>query len=503
MPGSRWSRYGGNRVTTFGIILALVAAAAIVFLLVLQLIEGEENPYVGILLFLVIPPFFFLGAALIPIGMLRTWRRVKRGETVEPVRWPVIDLSRKDHRGNVALGGATVVVLGALAIIGSYHGFHHTESVSFCGETCHEVMKPEHTAYANSPHARVPCAACHVGEGADWYVKSKLSGVRQVFAVMGNTFSRPIETPIQNLRPAQETCEQCHWPEKFFGAQQRQRNHYMYDEENSHWPIELLILIGGGAPESGQNSGIHWHMNINTHVEYIARDHRRHDIPWVRVTNRQTGAVTLYESEEAPLTEEEIATAEIRTMDCMDCHNRPSHVFRSPDRAVDEVMETSLIPADLPYIKSVAVEAMADDYATEQEAYHGIATTVEDFYQVEYPEIHEERIGDIHQAIATIQREFGKNLFPEMGVSWKAYPDNIGHFYFPGCMRCHSGDLVSDTGLRITRDCTSCHIILSQGTGDRAEYSISPDGLEFVHPEDIDEEWRETGCYECHEGTAP
>ncbi len=500
---THWSRYGGNKITTFGVVLALVSAFSVVFLAVLETIEGGSNPYVGILLFMAIPPFFFLGMILVPIGILRAWRRAKRGESETPPRWPHLDLARQDHRRHVGMIVASVLVLGSLALVGSYHGFHHSESVGFCGETCHEVMKPEHVAYANSPHARVPCAACHVGEGAGWFVKSKLSGAKQVLAVMRKDYPRPIPTPIENLRPAQDTCEQCHWPEKFFGAQQRQMNHYMYNDENTHWPINMLIKIGGGDPETGQTSGIHWHMNIGTKVEYIARDHQRHDIPWVRKTDNRTGEVTIFQSQENPLTEEEFAASTPRGTDCMDCHNRPSHVFLSPDVAIDHAILTRKIPQDLPGIKALAVEVMTEEYATEEEAFHGIATSIASHYRREDPEMLEARRKDVDLAIASVQEAFAGNMFPEMGVTWEEYPDNIGHFYSPGCMRCHSGDLVSDDGVVISRDCTTCHTILSQGSGDRIQYSDSPEGLEFVHPEDIDEEWRETGCYECHDGTAP
>ena len=105
-----------------------------------------------------------------------------------------------------------------MAFVG-YNAFLFTESVTFCGRICHTVMEPEYTAYLNSPHARVRCVDCHVGAGAEWYVKSKLSGVHQVYAVTFHTYETPIPTPVKNLRPARETCEECHWPQKFFGAQ--------------------------------------------------------------------------------------------------------------------------------------------------------------------------------------------------------------------------------------------------------------------------------------------
>jgi ribosomal protein S27E len=390
-----------------------------------------------------------------------------------------------------------------VSAVGSYQTFHYSESVEFCGKTCHEVMKPEYTAYQNSPHARVTCAACHIGKGADWFVKSKFSGAYQVYAVLANVYSRPIPTPLENLRPAQETCEQCHWPEKFFGAQQKRFNHFMFDEENTLWPIDMLIKTGGGDPQTGQAHGIHWHMNIGFGVEYIARDNERQDIPWVRATDHTTGRVTVYQDQDNPLTEEELANAEPRLMDCMDCHNRPSHIYNSPDHAIDMVLLTGQVDRDLPEIKRVAVEAMSGSYENEKEAFQAIATDITEFYQTEHSELYEEKKSTIDATIIAIRRVFSQNIFPEMRVNWKEYPSNLGHFTSVGCMRCHNENLLSDKGLGITSECTTCHTILSQGSGDMAEVATSEEGLEFVHPEDIDEAWKEMGCYECHEGVQP
>jgi len=492
---NKWSLAGGA--------LAIITGLTIVFFLAAQSGSGHSNPYLGIVVYMVLPPFLLLGLILVPIGMARQWRRVRKyGESALPAH-PTIDFNNKTHRNAFVAFIVGGIIYGTLSAVGAYQAYHHTESVAFCGETCHPVMKPEQVAYQNSAHARVACVACHVGEGAGWYAKSKLSGAYQVYATTFNKFPRPIPTPIKNLRPAQETCEQCHWPEKFFGAQQRQFNHYMYDNENTEWPIDMLIKTGGGDPQTGQTAGIHWHMNIGAQVEYIARDERRQDIPWIRLTDNFTNRVTVYQDEEDPLTDEEILAATPRVMDCMDCHNRPSHQFRSPEFAVDRAILTGQIDRSLPAIKRVSVEAMSDDYETEDEAHRKIATQISDFYRSKHPEVFAEKRVEIENAVVAVQHQFSQTIFPEMKVRWKDYPDNIGHLIFPGCMRCHDGNKVSEDGWVITRDCKSCHSILSQGAGNRMQMATSRDGLDFVHPEDIDEEWRETGCYECHEGTQP
>ena len=186
--------------------------------------------------------------------------------------------SSRSHRNAATIFAFGTVLVIFVSAVGGYQAFHYTESTEFCGATCHDVMYPEYTAYKHSPHARVACVECHIGPGADWWVQSKLSGAYQVYAVIADVYPRPIPTPIENLRPAQETCEQCHWPQKFFGGQQKRFNHYMYDEANTPWPINMLIKTGGGNPRTGQAEGIHWHMNIKNNVEYIARDEERQEV---------------------------------------------------------------------------------------------------------------------------------------------------------------------------------------------------------------------------------
>ena len=503
MPRFSLPRSAYNLTSLSGAIVAGITAMVLGIALVAQMFfVHETNPYVGILLYMVLPPILIAGLVLIPVGMVHKRRMFrKRGEEM-PTRWPHLDLNNSRHRNGTFIFIGGTVLFAIISIVGGYQTFHFTESVEFCGTTCHEVMKPEHVAYQSSPHARVLCVSCHVGEGASWYARSKLSGLYQVYATVRNIYPRPIETPVHSLRPAQETCERCHWPEKFFGAQQRQYNHYMYDEGNTYWPINLLIRTGGGDPATGQNTGIHWHMNIGNTVEYIARDYKRQDIPWIRVTNAQTGRVTVFHDEGDPLTQAQIDSLEVRKMDCMDCHNRPSHKYRAPDYLVDEAMLTDRIDATLPSIKLVAVEAMAVEYETEDEAMLGIRRDVTEFYEGEHGDIFEARRHDIERSIVAIQEQFNTSIFPEMKVRWEHYPDNAGHMIFPGCMRCHDGNHKNDEGISISRECVTCHVILRQGYGDEMEVAFTEEGLEFKHP-DGDDDWRDTGCYECHEGVEP
>jgi hypothetical protein len=504
MSNHRLPRLAYNWITALGAVLAVISGLTLgVILVVIFTLEPDTNPYFGMFIYTVLPAVLVLGLLLIPVGMLRQWRRWKTTGEMPVATWPRIDFNKSEHRNAaiIFIVGTTLFVI--ISSVSTYEAYHYSESVEFCGTTCHQVMHPEYTTYQNSPHARVACAACHIGPGADWFVRSKLSGTYQIYATLAESYPRPIPTPIENLRPAQETCEQCHWPERIFGAQQVQFQHFKYDEENTSWPINMLIKTGGGDPRTGQTAGIHWHMNIGVKVEYIHRDERRQDIPWVRVTDRQTGRVTVYQDESAPLSEEEIAAAEVRVMDCMDCHNRPSHIYKSPDAAVDHRILIGEIDQGIPEVKRIAVEAMTKDYPTTDDALREIAGTITDFYRKEHPDFFRQNTPKIDRAVLATQNAFSQNIFPAMKARWSDYPDNIGHFINKGCMRCHEGNHVSDDGVQLTHDCNTCHTILSQGSGERAEVAATQEGLEFQHPEDIGEMWREVGCYECHSGVQP
>lgn len=476
-----------------GLILAASSFFAVACLITIDLFKPYHNPYMGILTYIVAPTFLCAGLALVVVGAL--WERRRRHHLApgEVPRHPRIDLNIPRHRRLLlTVSGVTFVFL-LMTALGTYQTYHFTESVTFCGKTCHTVMEPEHTAYLNSPHARVSCVQCHIGPGAGWFVKSKLSGSYQVYSVLADKFPRPIPTPIHNLRPAQETCEQCHWPKKFFGSAERVNNHFMADDENSPWTIRLLMKIGGGDPEHGPVGGIHWHMNIGNTVEYIATDERRQTIPWVRVTT-PAGKVTVYQNEDEPLTDEQIAAAEPRRMDCIDCHNRPSHVYNPPGRAVNVAMSTGRISTKLPAIKRTAVELLTAEYATRDEALRNIEEQIRETYK-DY-----EDLAAVNQAVESVQQIYSNNFFPEMKVNWKAYPNNIGHTIFPGCYRCHDGKHKSNDGQVISHDCNSCHSIIAQGAGQDLA-TISPQGIEFQHPVDIGEMWREMNCAECHDGS--
>jgi nitrate/TMAO reductase-like tetraheme cytochrome c subunit len=493
-----------NQISYLGAAIAGLSAIVFGFLLVLHtLTDAARVPYASLVIFIFVPAVLLFGALLIPIGMLVERRHVRLTGTQSISRFPVLDFNDARQRNLTGLFVVGALLVIFLSVFASYQAYESTESVAFCGTLCHTPMQPEYTTYQYSPHARVKCVDCHVGPGAQWYVKSKLTGLYQVYAVTLNKYPRPINGPISSLRPAQETCEQCHWPEYFFDEKQKRLVHFLPDEQNTRWEINLLIKIGGGRPGTLRTGGIHWHMNINNSVEYIATDKERQQIPWVRMTDRSTGRVTEYVSTASPLSPEDRAAATLRKMDCIDCHDRPSHVFHSPQESVNSALAAARIDATLPFVRKTAVELLAADYPSTDAALQGIADGLKGFYEKAYPELAVSRRQAISTAIGELQTIYQRTFFPTMRARWDLYPDNIGHFIFTGCFRCHDGLHQSADGKVIDRNCTSCHTITSQGKTEAMAYASGRDGLTFEHPEEIGDMWKETPCSDCHKGANP
>jgi nitrate/TMAO reductase-like tetraheme cytochrome c subunit len=479
-----------NPISLIGMAMAIVAAANILFLFLIDVMSAHPNAYVGILGYMIMPGFLVTGLLMIPIGMF--WERRRQGQP----SLPTLDFNSPAQRSSMAFVLSFVVVFLMLSAAGSYRAYEFTDSVQFCGELCHTVMHPEFTAYQQSPHARVACVECHVGSGASWYVKSKMSGLRQVYAATFNTFPRPIPSPVKNLRPAAQTCEQCHWPSKFWGAQLKTINHFGYDEKNTQRTINVLVKTGGGDANNGQATGIHWHMNIANKISYIS-DEKRQNITYVKAVGRD-GEVTEYFPKDAPPSADQIAKSEKRTMDCVDCHNRPSHIYTPPDRSVDNALISGRIDVSLPYAKQQAVTVLTKDYKTTDEALKTIAAEFPKYYATTYPQIAQHKSQQINTAVTELQRIFKTTTFPEMKLDWKTHPNNIGHFYYSGCFRCHDGNHVSKTGKVISKDCTICHTILSQDEGG-VQMAGAASGVAFKHPVDIGD-LSQVNCSDCHTG---
>jgi nitrate/TMAO reductase-like tetraheme cytochrome c subunit len=492
----RLQRLLRNPISMAGIALAIVSVANIFLFFLIDLIADRPSPYIGILAYMVAPGFLICGLALIVFGAWRQRKKQIAGSPDETSPYPRIDLNDPGQRSAIISFVGFLIVFVMLSAAGSYKAFEYTESVQFCGQTCHTVMHPEYTAYQLSPHARVTCVECHVGSGASWYVKSKLSGARQVFAAAFNTYPRPIPTPVHNLRPAQDTCEQCHWPKKFYGAQLKVFTHYSSDEKNTPRQIRMLIKTGGGDPATGAPEGIHWHMNIANEIDYVATDEKRQVIPYIYVKDMQ-GRVTEYFAQDPNLNKEQIVKQARHRMDCVDCHNRPTHIYVPPDQAVDQSLLGHRLDASLPFIKQQAVAALTGDYQTTDGAVQKIAESIHEFYESKYPEVAKSKQLEIRNAVEEVQQIFRRTTFPEMKLNWQTHPNNLGHFYFNGCFRCHDGQHVSTQGKVISKECDICHTIMGQEEGGVSVATMPK--INFQHPVDLGD-LTQVNCSDCHSG---
>ena len=493
-------RHGGlyrNAVSLVGAIISGGSILLIVFALALEFSAKQPSPYIGIFTYMVFPTFFGVGAAVFLYGMRHESLRRRRVGSEEALPYPLVDLNIPRHRTRfiyISLGGTFLAVFMAFI---TYNAFLYSESVSFCGTLCHTVMEPEHAAYLASPHARVSCVACHVGHGASWYVKAKISGVRQVLAVITKSYPRPIPTPIENLRPARETCEECHWPAKFFGTQLMQIPHFRYDEKNTPEQISLGVKTGGGSSSLGGTAGIHWHMIIKDKVSYIAVDRQKQEIPWIEVRTAKGELVEEYLSLDYKGTKEQLAVLRKEGMDCMDCHNRPTHNHLPPEAAVDRAMTTGLISRTLPWAKKLVVDALVREYPTRPKAHEGLTAEITGFYRQKYPSVFQARKADVEKAAKTATEIYDRSVFPDMKVNWKTYPSNIGHRNWPGCFRCHDGRHVSKKGKVLSMECTECHTMPERGPL-MPLGAVSPDSKMPWHPVQLQGKHARILCNQCH-----
>lgn len=451
---------GRNPLSLAGAILTTSSAITLIaFWLFDLVIGGTLHPYVGVIFFLILPGIFFLGLLLMPAGALMYRFKLRRAGKL-PSAFPQVDFSIPTFRhalGWVAgLTAANIIIFS----VGAYRGVQYMDSVRFCGQTCHTVMQPEFTAYQGSPHARVECIQCHIGPGAPWFVRSKLSGLRQVYAVTFHTYDRPIPVPVENLRPSRETCEQCHYPETFTGNKLVVIRSFEEDEKNTQLTTILLLKIGGHTWNG--ELGIHGrHLDPKRPIEYVSVDRDRQKIAQVSYVDDTTGKRAIFTQTDPKPTSQELSAGEHRTMDCIDCHNRPTHTFQLPGPALDEAMARGHVSPELPYIKKEALAALKASYPDRDTAKRDIAATLEAFYQKSYPDIYNKQRALLETSIGGVQSIYLGNIFPAMNITWGTYPNNLGHTDFPGCFRCHDGSHTSADGKTIPNDCDTCHTVLA------------------------------------------
>ena len=475
-----------NWISAIGGVLALGAVFSFALLVWMDFTQGNKNPYLGILTYIVAPAFLIVGLTLAFFGAWAQRRWAIKHATTVPDKWR-LDLSRPSQRRSVVLFGAGAIFFIMLSAFGSYQTYHYSESVQFCGEVCHRAMNPEFVTYQRSAHAHVDCVECHIGSGAEWFIKAKINGTHQLIAYTLNNYNRPIATPLTKIRPAEDICAKCHWPEKSHGNIDLNRAHFLSDRANSPYSVRMLLHVNTAPVGRGEAGGIHWHVNRNEKVEYYATDEKRQEIPWMRVTSLATGATRIYRTE-AFKGEPEVA--KIRTMDCMDCHNRPAHGFPTANDSVEASLTAGSLSDKLPNIKREAVKAMMQDgIVTAEEAPKKIA----DYLHAKYPDAPE-----LASATVEVQRIYATTIFPERKADWRVYPNNLGHKDWLGCFRCHDDKHKSALGKAVpSSECSSCHTILAQGKGAELEL-LNARGIEFKHPDGALDS--DLTCADCHNG---
>ncbi len=446
----------------------------------------------------------------------KTWRK-------RWLRWPslTIDLNRPKHRLMLFLGIVSLVLVLTVILISGYATYHYSESAEFCGTTCHP-MKSAFVRFERSAHANVECAKCHIGKGASFFVKSKITGIAQVFAVLGDTYPRPIKGPVYNLRPARDTCEECHTPTSFRDNIIKTITHYDNDEANTPVQATLILKMGGWQESTGVSEGIHWH--ITNPVYYITADEQRQVVLWVGAQQKDGSLKEFYARDMLNMAwtsfvEEAYAEDRVRLMDCIDCHNRAAHFIPSPEATVDEAISAGLISAGLPYIRAKAVEVMTPVYPSETAAFEAIAGLV-DFYRVGYQkeqasvnvEVTPDYRSELDATLAELKRLYANTNFPDMGLNWQTNPNNERHNPFPGCFRCHDGkhaaiDPAGNEVEMISVKCNLCHTVPIIGRGNDMLVE-APVIVGAVPPSHSDFRWtiehrsvtetERQDCYNCH-----
>jgi hypothetical protein len=445
--------FGNNPISLAGGAITSASAVTMVAYWMVELFgRANDNPYLGIIFFFLLPALFIIGLVLIPIGVLVRRRALLKAGQI-PAVYPKIDLNDKIFRH-----GLDIVLLATIANLlivatASYRGAAYMDSPQFCGQSCH-VMHPEYAAYKVSAHSHVACVECHIGAGAKSYFEAKVNGTKQLIEVSIGRYPTPIPSPVTSLRPAREICEACHTPAKFVGEKLLVKSSFADDEKNTEAQT-VLVLHLGGEDSLSHLSGIHGvHLN---HMEYIATSADRSTIPWVQRRNAD-GSETVFG---ASALNGAVPQGERRVMDCIDCHNRASHTFQTPEEAVNRAMADGAISPELPWIHKEGLELLKTTYSSQDDAKTKIPQQLVAFYRAQHPEVLQSKAAQVKAAGDQLVAIYSRNVFPDMKVTWGTHPNNIGHIAYPGCFRCHDGDHVSKDGKAITQDCANCHNLLA------------------------------------------
>ena len=411
----------------------------------------NDNPYLGIIFFLLLPALFVAGLLLIPVGVFARRKKLQKAGQI-PAIFPKVDLNDRIFRHGLDIVLVATIVNLLVVATASYRGAAYMDSPQFCGQSCH-VMHPEYTAYKISAHSHVACVDCHIGSGAASYFAAKVNGTKQLLEVSFDRYPTPIPSPVESLRPARYICEGCHTPAKFIGEKLLVKSAFADDEKNTETQ-SVVVLHLGGQDSLSHLTGIHGvHLG---HIEYIATDPTRTAIPWVQKRN-EDGSETVFATTAAG---SGVPVGERRVMDCIDCHNRAAHTFVTAEDALNRAMAEGAISPDLPWAHKEGLELLKAAYASEDEARAKIPAQLAAFYRAQHPEVLATKARLVNSAGEQLAALYSQNVFPMMKVNWGTHPNHIGHMSYPGCFRCHDGEHTAKDGKSITQDCAACHNLL-------------------------------------------
>jgi nitrate/TMAO reductase-like tetraheme cytochrome c subunit len=454
-------RLWGNWISILGTTLTTVSGNLILIVAVVDIVTEKPNKYAATFGYMLMPMVFALGLVFIGIGVWRDHRQSRVARETPLGR--AVDLVMADTSSRRRVGFVVVATFINITLISvaAFKGVTYMDSPGFCGQLCHSVMEPEYGAYIRSPHARVPCVDCHIGEGASWFARSKISGLRQVWATLTGDFNRPIPTPIHHLRPARETCEKCHWPQKFHGERLMVRHSYKSDEKNTRMTNVVRLNVGGVNKRTDRYEGIHWHVAPEVRIEYEALDAKRKFIG--KVVLSENGKKTVY----MPPKTAKGAKGKVferRVMDCVDCHNRPTHVYDpTPAVAVDRALALGKIDLSLPFIRKQAITLLGKKLSEPEQAAQQFVRDLKAYYQKSFPEVARSKEAVIQKAGRELGWIYRRNIFPVVGITWGAYPNHIGHRQTTeGCFRCHDDEHQAKGDKVIRQDCDICHEVLAE-----------------------------------------
>ena len=445
--------FGNNPISLAGGAVTTAAGITMIgYWLEQMFVRPNDNPYLGIIFFLILPGLFILGLALIPVGIVVRRKKLQKAGHI-PAAYPKVDFNDRIFRHGVDIVLVATIINFLVVSVASYRGAAYMDSPQFCGQSCH-VMHPEYTAYKISAHSHVACVDCHIGSGADAYFAAKVNGTKQLLEVSTHRYPTPIPSPVRNLRPARVICEGCHTPARFVGEKLLVKSSFADDEQNTETQT-VLVLHLGGEDSLSHLTGIHGvHLG---HIEYIATDSTRTAIPWVQKRN-DDGSETVFASSALKGSEPQ---GERRVMDCIDCHNRASHTFLTAEDALNRAMADGAVSPALPWVHKEGLALLKADYASQDEARNKIPAQLEAFYRSGHPEVLAAKASLVKAAGDQLVTLYSQNVFPDMKVTWGTHPNHIGHMSYPGCFRCHDGDHTAKNGTAITQDCAACHNLLA------------------------------------------